>query len=90
MMLLNIDYVPGKEIEAIGMVKGAIVQTKHFGNDFMAGMKTLVGGEITSYTDMLNEARHDAGRCGSARIRNRSQISLILKCMPTLLACILL
>ena len=36
MMLLNIDYVPGKEIEAIGMAKGAIVQTKHFGNDFMA------------------------------------------------------
>ena len=60
MMLLNIDYVPGKEIEAIGMVKGAIVQTKHFGNDFMAGMKTLVGGEITSYTDMLNEARQIA------------------------------
>lgn len=60
MMLLSIDYIPGKEIEAIGMVKGAIVQTKHFGNDFMAGMKTLVGGEITSYTDMLNEARQIA------------------------------
>ena len=104
MMLLNIDYVPGKEIEAIGMVKGAIVQTKHFGNDFMAGMKTLVGGEITSYTDMLNKRARsrrshwhplqlrtdDAGRCGSTRIRNRSQIPLILKCMPTMLACILL
>lgn len=60
MMLLSIDYIPGKEIEAIGMVKGAIVQTKHLGNDFMAGMKTLVGGEITSYTDMLNEARQIA------------------------------
>ena len=60
MMLLSIDYIPGKEIEAIGMVKGAIVQTKHFGNDFMSGMKTLVGGEITSYTDMLNEARQIA------------------------------
>ena len=57
MLLLNIDRVPGKEIEALGIVKGSVVQSKHLGNDFMAGMKTLVGGEITSYTDMLNEAR---------------------------------
>lgn len=60
MMLLSIDYVPGKEIEALGMVKGAVVQTKNFGRDFMAGMKTLVGGEITAYTEMLNEARQIA------------------------------
>ncbi|MEE0980687.1 MAG: YbjQ family protein, partial [Acutalibacteraceae bacterium] len=39
------------------MVKGSVVQTKHMGKDFMAGMKTLVGGEIRSYTEMLNEAR---------------------------------
>ena len=57
MLLLNIDHVPGKEIEALSIVKGSVVQSKHLGNDFMAGMKTLVGGEITSYTDMLNEAR---------------------------------
>ena len=57
MMLLSIDYVPGKELEALGMVKGAVVQTKNFGRDFMAGMKTLVGGEIVGYTEMLNEAR---------------------------------
>ena len=60
MMLLSIDHSPGKEIEALGMVKGAVVQTKHFGKDFMAGMKTLVGGEITAYTEMLNEARQIA------------------------------
>lgn len=60
MLLLNIDYVPGKELEALGMVKGTVVQSKHFGNDFMAGMKTLVGGEIKSYTDMLIEARQIA------------------------------
>lgn len=57
MQLLSINYVPGKEIEALGMVKGSVVQTKHMGKDFMAGMKTLVGGEIRSYTEMLNEAR---------------------------------
>ena len=60
MLLLNIDYVPGKELEALGIVKGTVVQSKHFGNDFMAGMKTLVGGEIKSYTDMLIEARQIA------------------------------
>lgn len=60
MKLLNIDYIPGKEIEALGIVKGTIVQSKNFGKDFMAGMKTLVGGEIKDYTEMLNEARQIA------------------------------
>lgn len=57
MLLLNIDYIPGREVEALALVKGSIVQSKNFGKDFMAGMKTLVGGEITSYTEMLDEAR---------------------------------
>ena len=60
MLLVNIEYIPGKEIEALGMVKGTVVQSKNFGKDFMAGMKTLVGGEITGYTEMLNEARQIA------------------------------
>ncbi|MDE7054173.1 MAG: YbjQ family protein [Oscillospiraceae bacterium] len=60
MLLLNIDYVPGKEIEPLGLVKGTVVQSKNFGKDFMAGMKTLVGGEITGYTEMLVEARQIA------------------------------
>ena len=57
MLLLNIDYIPGKEIEALGIVRGTVVQSKSFGKDFMAGMKTLVGGEIEGYTELLNEAR---------------------------------
>jgi len=60
MQLLNIEYVPGKEIEALGLVKGTIVQSKNIGRDFMAGMKTLVGGEIVGYTEMLIEARQMA------------------------------
>ncbi len=60
MLLLNIDHIPGKEIEALGIVKGTVVQSKNFGKDFMAGMKTLVGGEITGYTEMLIEARQIA------------------------------
>ena len=60
MLLLNIDYIPGKEIEVLGMVKGTVVQTKNLGKDFMAGMKTLVGGELSGYTEMLIEARQIA------------------------------
>ena len=60
MLLLNIEYVPGREIEALGMVRGAVVQSKHIGKDFMASMKTLVGGELTGYTEMLVEARQIA------------------------------
>ena len=62
MLLLNINHVPGREIEALGLVKGTVVQSKHFGKDFMAGMKTLVGGEIEGYTELLNEARQIATR----------------------------
>lgn len=60
MKLLNIDYIPGKEIEALGLVKGTIVQSKNVGRDFMAGMKTIVGGEVAGYTEMINEARQIA------------------------------
>ena len=60
MVLVNIDYIPGKEFEVLGMAKGTVVQSKNFGKDFMAGMKTLVGGEITGYTEMLIEARQIA------------------------------
>ena len=60
MKLLSIEYIPGVEIEALDMVKGTIVQSKNFGKDFMAGMKTLVGGEIVGYTEKLNEARQIA------------------------------
>ena len=60
MLLLNIDYVPGKEVEPLGLVKGTVVQSKNVGKDFMAGMKTLVGGEVTGCTEMLVEARQIA------------------------------
>ncbi|MBR2800035.1 MAG: YbjQ family protein [Oscillospiraceae bacterium] len=60
MKLVSIDRYPGKEKEVLGLVKGTIVQTKNLGRDFMAGMKTLVGGEIVGYTEMLNEARQIA------------------------------
>lgn len=61
MKLVNIDYVPGYEVvEALGIVKGQIVQSKNIGRDFMAGMKTIVGGEIVGYTEMIATARQMA------------------------------
>ncbi|MEZ3508445.1 MAG: YbjQ family protein [Lachnospiraceae bacterium] len=60
MLLVNTDYISGKELETLGIVKGSVVQTKNFGKDFMAGIKTLVGGEVKEYTEMLNQARQIA------------------------------
>ena len=57
MLLVNIDYLPGKELEILGMVKGSTIQSKHIGKDIGASFKTLVGGELRSYTEMMNEAR---------------------------------
>ena len=60
MKLVTINYIPGQDFEAMDIVKGTVVYSKNFGRDFMAGMKTLVGGEIVGYTEMLNEARQIA------------------------------
>lgn len=57
MILTNIEYIPGKEIEAIGIVKGSTIQTKNIGRDITQGFKSMVGGELSAYTQMLNEAR---------------------------------
>lgn len=58
MIIVNTDYIPGYEItEVLGVSQGNIVQSKHLGRDFMAGLKTVVGGEIKGYTDMLTDAR---------------------------------
>ena len=61
MILVNIESIPGETItETLGIVKGEVVQSKHVGRDFMAGMKTIVGGEIKGYTEMIREARQIA------------------------------
>lgn len=57
MILVNTDYIEGKKFEMIGMVRGTMIQSVHLGKDIMNSFKTLVGGELTSYTNMMNEAR---------------------------------
>lgn len=61
MIYTSTSDIPGREIkEILGVVTGNVVQTKHIGRDIMAGLKSVIGGEITGYTDMLTEARHKA------------------------------
>lgn len=57
MLLVNTDYITGKELEMLGMVKGSTIQTRNVGRDITQGLKTLVGGELKAYTEMMNEAR---------------------------------
>ena len=61
MIVTTTDFVPGKEIgEVLEVVYGNTVQAKHLGKDIMAGFKSLVGGEIGGYSEMLMEARDRA------------------------------
>ena len=57
MILVNTDYISGKELEMLGLVKGSTIQSKHVGKDILQSFKTLVGGELKAYNDMMNEAR---------------------------------
>ncbi len=57
MIIVNTDYISGKNLETLGLVKGSIIQAKHVGRDIMSGLKGLVGGELSSYSAMMNEAR---------------------------------
>jgi len=60
MIITTINDYPGKNIEILGMVMGSTVQAKHVGKAFLAGLNAMAGGEITIYTELLNEARNTA------------------------------
>lgn len=63
MIIVNTPEVPGRRVTAaLGLVMGSIVRSKHIGKDITAGLRTLVGGEIKEYTEMLEEARKEALR----------------------------
>ena len=62
MILVNTDYITGKSLEMLGLVKGSTIQSKNIGRDISQGFKTLVGGELKAYTEMMNEARDLATR----------------------------
>ena len=61
MIVINTESVPGKEVvKILGLVQGNTIRAKHAGRDIMAGLKNIVGGELTAYTELLTEARREA------------------------------
>ena len=57
MILSTTESISGKELETLGLVKGSTIQTVNAVRDIGAGLKTLVGGELTRYNEMMNDAR---------------------------------
>jgi len=61
MIVVNTDFVPGREVaEVLGLVKANTIRAKHIGKDIMAGLRNIVGGELSEYTEMLSESREEA------------------------------
>jgi len=60
MLIVNTDYVSGHELETLGLVKGSTVQTRNIGHDLTQGLKSIVGGELGAYNDMMSSAREIA------------------------------
>jgi uncharacterized protein YbjQ (UPF0145 family) len=71
LILTNIDSVPGKQIvRHHGLVQGSTIRAKHFGRDFAAGLKNIVGGELKGYTELLQESRAQATERMSEQARS--------------------
>ena len=89
MILVSTEEIKGKEItEVLGIARGSTVRAKWFGKDIVAGLRNLVGGEMTEYTEMLAESREqsmnrmieDAEKMGANAIVNvRFMTSQIMK-----------
>jgi len=61
MIVVNMETIPGRTItHVLGLVQGNTIRAKHVGRDIAAGLKNLVGGELTGYTELLTEARRQA------------------------------
>ena len=57
MILVNTDFISGHTLETLSLVKGSTIQSKNVGKDILQAFKTLVGGELSAYNEMMNEAR---------------------------------
>ena len=61
MITVSTETVAGREIaESLGLVRGSTIRAKHLGKDIMAGLRSVVGGEIKEYTEMITESRNEA------------------------------
>ena len=78
MLLVNTEHIPGQEYRVLGLVRGSTIQTKHLGKDIGSSFKTLVGGALKAYTEMMDEARElatgrmteEAARLGADAVVN--------------------
>jgi uncharacterized protein YbjQ (UPF0145 family) len=96
MIIINTDQVPGKSIsETLGIARGSTVRARNLGRDIFAGLKNLVGGEISEYTRLLADAREeamqrmvlDADRMGADAILNvRFSTSTVMQGCAEILA----
>ncbi len=96
MITTTTDFIPGKEItEILGIARGSTVRARNFGSDFMAGLKNLVGGEVSEYTKLQARSREqalkrmldDAERLGADAVINiRFTTSMIMQGMSEILA----
>ena len=57
MLLVTTDYITGKTFEMLGLVQGSTIQSKNIGRDITQSFKTIIGGELKAYTQMMNDAR---------------------------------
>lgn len=61
MIIVTTNNIPGKDIKSsLGMVKGNTIRARHIGRDIIAGLRSIVGGEIVEYTKLIAEAREQA------------------------------
>jgi len=96
MITTTTDFIPGKEItEILGIARGSTVRARNFGSDFMAGLKNLVGGEVSEYTKLQARSREqalkrmldDAEKLGADAVINiRFTTSMIMQGMSEILA----
>ncbi len=96
MLLTTTDTIEGKKIvKTLGLVRGNTIRARHIGNDIMAGLKNIVGGEISNYTKMMAESREQAldrmieeaqGKGANAVIQMRFATSMVMTSAAEILA----
>ncbi len=96
MLLTTTDTIEGKKIvKTLGLVRGNTIRARHIGNDIMASLKNVVGGEISNYTKMMAESREQAldrmveeaqGKGANAVIQMRFATSMVMTSAAEILA----
>jgi len=96
MIMVTSDFITGKTIKkTLGLVRGNTIRARHIGRDIKAGLKNIVGGEITDYTKMMAESREQAldrmveeaeGLEANAIINVRFTTSMIMQSASEILA----